>query len=68
MSAGWGLVCLGSSSAGNGYVITAGEDRLIVELGLKWDSYLKALDYDLDGISGVLVTHSHRRRPFNEYQ
>jgi phosphoribosyl 1,2-cyclic phosphodiesterase len=50
---------LGSSSAGNGYIIQSGGQLLIVELGVDFTEYIKALDYDFGSLVGVIATHSH---------
>lgn len=51
---------LGSSSAGNCYVLTADSgQRLIIECGIKFDTVKKKLEYDIKSIAGILLTHSH---------
>ncbi len=50
---------LGSSSAGNCYLLNDGESRLIVELGLPWPKIKKGLGYNLSDVAGALVTHEH---------
>lgn len=54
------LQVLQSSSAGNGYILTAGHDRLILECGVTDKDVLKALDYDVSGVVACLVSHSHK--------
>lgn len=54
------LNVLGSSSHGNGYVLSTSKEKLLLECGVPFRYYLKALDYKLDDISGVLVSHAHR--------
>ena len=51
-----------SGSKGNAYVVTANNGkRLLVECGVSWPSLLqKALNYDLTGIEGCLLTHEHK--------
>ena len=51
------LQVLGSSSEANGYILTCGEDKLILEAGCKNKEYLTALNYDLKDVGGVCVTH-----------
>jgi len=49
---------IGSSSAGNMYLLDNGKSRLIVECGIPWRQALKAIGFDLFGIS-LLLTHEH---------
>ena len=52
------LNVLGSGSSGNGYILTNDSgDSLIIELGVKWDEYLRALNYDISKVAGCLVSH-----------
>lgn len=53
------LIVLGSSSKGNGYILTNGSVSLIIEAGVKFDEVLKALNYDTSSIVGCIVTHEH---------
>lgn len=54
------LKVLGSSSSGNSYVFTDSKDkRLIVDAGVNYDKLLEAIDYDIDSVVGVLITHEH---------
>lgn len=55
-----GVKVLSSGSSANGYVITAGGEMLILELGCNWKEYLKAIEYNISSVSGVLVTHGHK--------
>lgn len=50
--------CIGSSSAGNGYIVVAGDDRLLLECGVKPHSILRALDWNVRGVK-ALVSHRH---------
>ena len=54
------LEILGSSSAGNGYVLKSKTGVLILELGCRWDAYKKTLNYDYSNIVCALVTHKHQ--------
>ena len=57
---------LGSSSSGNAYILESGDgEKLIIEAGVKIMNYKKALNFDLSGIRACVVSHAHRRRPFN---
>lgn len=53
------LEVLGSSSSANGYILSCGNDRLIIELGCKSQEYLKALSYNTLNIN-ALCSHIHR--------
>lgn len=49
-----------SGSAGNLYIVTATNGRrMMVECGVKWPRIQAALGYNLAGIVGCLVSHSH---------
>lgn len=54
------LHCIASGSAGNGYILTAGSERLIIECGVTDNEILKALDYDVSSVVGCVVTHAHK--------
>jgi len=45
---------IGSSSAGNMYLLDNGKSRLIIECGIPWKKALQAVGFDLSGISGLL--------------
>lgn len=50
-----------SSSKANAYIVTADNGkRLLIECGGTWAKLQKALNYDLSGIVGCLVTHEHK--------
>ncbi len=53
------LTVLGSSSAGNGYVIQDKDEALIIEAGMNLQKVKQALDYDITKVSGCIITHSH---------
>lgn len=53
------LYVVASGSAANCYILTAGEDRLVLEAGISEKLLLKALNYDIDKVAGVLVSHRH---------
>lgn len=54
------LHILASGSSANSYILSAGDERLVLECGVTDKDVLKSLDYNLEGVSGVLVSHSHR--------
>lgn len=50
-----------SSSSGNLYVVTANSGkRLLIECGVSWTKLIKALNYNLTGIVGCILTHEHK--------
>lgn len=50
-----------SSSKGNLYVVTASSGkRLLIECGVSWRELQEALNYDLNGIEGCLLSHEHK--------
>lgn len=53
------LKVLGSSSAGNGYILTNGKESLVIECGIKLMEVKKALSFDISTIKGCLVSHRH---------
>lgn len=52
------LHCIGSSSRGNGYIIDADGDRLLLECGVHKDDVLSELDWNVNGVS-ALCSHRH---------
>lgn len=53
------LKILGSSSAGNCYVFDNGKEALVVECGISFNKVQNAVDYDIQRISGAIVSHEH---------
>lgn len=54
------LTCLGSSSAGNCYLLQANNgETLILDCGIPIKEIKKGLDWNIKGIVGVLCTHKH---------
>lgn len=53
------LKVVGSSSKGNSYIIETSNESLILELGCKWSEVLEMLDYKIEKVLGVLVSHAH---------
>lgn len=53
------LKILSSGSIGNAYILECNGERLLLELGVKWQEILKGLNYKLGDVVGVLVSHSH---------
>lgn len=54
------LICLGSGSSGNCYILDGGDEALIIEAGLPFMAVKKALDFNIRKIVGVVVSHEHK--------
>lgn len=54
------FITLGSSSKGNGYVLTNGREALVIEGGVILSKVKKALDFKIGGINGLIASHAHR--------
>lgn len=53
------LMTLGSSSAGNCYVLSGQNETLIIEAGVRFIRVKQSLNFNLSGIACCLVSHSH---------
>lgn len=53
------LFCLGSSSSGNGYILKGESSALVIEAGVPLNRVKKAMDFQMDAIEGVIISHSH---------
>lgn len=53
------LICNGSGSSGNSYLLTNGKETLIIELGMPFKEVKKALDWNITRIVGAVVSHEH---------
>lgn len=53
------LVITGSESLGNGYILQSEDEVLLIESGIRLSYVKKALNYDLSGVVGCLVSHAH---------
>lgn len=53
------LKVLGSSSSGNCYLIEVNNEKLILDAGVNFKIVQKELNFNFNGIEGVLVTHEH---------
>ena len=54
------LKVLGSSSAGNCYILETDSEALILEAGIKFSEVKRALNYNVNKIVGCLITHEHK--------
>ena len=53
------LKVLGSSSAGNCYLLENEKETLIIEAGLRFDAIKRGLKFNLRKVAGCLVSHEH---------
>lgn len=53
------LQVLGSSSAGNGYILDTGTHALLIEAGVGISEIKKAVNFDIARIDACLITHEH---------
>lgn len=53
------LKTLSTGSVGNCYLLSTEEETLILDCGIGIKDIKRGLDYQLGGIQGVVVTHSH---------
>lgn len=53
------LKCLATGSKGNCYLLSTDTETLIIEAGIPYKRILKALDFNLMDVVGVVVSHSH---------
>ncbi|MTI82615.1 MAG: MBL fold metallo-hydrolase [Firmicutes bacterium] len=53
------ITALASGSTGNCYHITDGHTRLLLDCGIQFKRIQRGLNFQLSGISGVLLTHEH---------
>lgn len=54
------LKVVGSGSQqGNTYIIEAGGEHLLLDLGCKWSDILDGLNHKIGGVQGILVSHGH---------
>lgn len=54
------LKCLGSSSAGNCYLLTSDSgETLILDCGIGIKEIKKGLNWKIRGIRGMIISHAH---------
>ncbi len=53
------LMCVGTGSKGNSYVLTNGQESLILDCGIRFWDVKKAMNFNIRGIRGALVSHTH---------
>ena len=49
----------GTGSAGNTYLLTCGAETLVIDCGVRFLTVKKALNFNIRGIVGAIITHSH---------
>lgn len=54
------LTCISTGSIGNCFILNCNGEKLILELGIKWRSVLRALDYKLEDVVACVCTHQHQ--------
>lgn len=55
----YNLKVVGTGSGGNCYLLTVNGQTLVIEAGVNFKAVKKALNFDLSGVVGVLVSHEH---------
>lgn len=55
----YSLKVVGTGSSGNCYLLTVNSQTLVIEAGVNFKAVKKALNFDLSGVVGVLVSHEH---------
>lgn len=53
------LKVIGTGSSGNAYILSNGDEALLIECGVSIQEIKKALDFDLSKVVGCVVTHEH---------
>lgn len=53
------IICLGSGSSGNGYIVGDEQQQLIIECGVRLLDAEKALSFDLSKVVGCICSHGH---------
>lgn len=64
------LIVVGSNSAGNTYLLTNGQETLVIDCGVRMAEVKKALDFQILSIVGAIVSHGHldHNGRSNEYE
>jgi len=53
------LICIGSESLGNCYILDNGQEALVIEAGLRPVEVKKALKWNISNVRGVIISHEH---------
>lgn len=51
---------IATGSKGNCYLISVGDESLLLECGITWKEILKGVDFNIRDIKGCLISHSHK--------
>lgn len=51
---------IATGSTGNSYIVQAGEEILLLELGINFKNIKKELNFNLSNVVGALVSHEHK--------
>lgn len=62
------LTVLGSDSRGNGYLLDANGEQLIIECGVPAKVMFNLLDWRIDRVAACICSHRASPRPFSVYQ
>lgn len=54
------LKVIGSSSAGNGYILENDREALLIEAGCRFAEVKKSLGYNIRKVAGCVVSHEHK--------
>jgi hypothetical protein len=53
------LIVVNSNSSGNAYALDSGSEILLLEAGMKMAEVKKQINYRLNDVVGVCVSHAH---------
>ena len=51
---------IGTGSSGNSYILSHNDEILVLDAGLSLSEIKRGLDWKIEGVQGVLVTHAHK--------
>lgn len=54
------IICLGSGSSGNCYILETEKECLLLDLGVNFKDVVRSVGFDVSKIKGALVTHIHQ--------
>ena len=54
------LKCLAQGSTGNCWILKHGQEMLLLDAGIPSKQIVKGIDYNLMGVQGVLISHTHK--------
>jgi len=62
------LKVIGTGSKGNAYILSNGDEALLIEAGVNIKEIKQALDFDLSKVVGCIVTHEHMDHAKSMYE